>query len=120
MLIMGSERFQISALVAGKSQWKRPDPLLFLLLDPESYLDKSLMINNLEARGVEPLSSRPSHQISTCLAGQYRAGLAGQRAPLALAPTKYFSSSGAVAPPSGQPAVVASGLSRRPAGNVTA
>jgi hypothetical protein len=49
------------------SQRTAPDLLLVLLL-PRRYLQrKSLMLSNLEARGVEPLSLRPSDRTSTCL-----------------------------------------------------
>ena len=59
-------------------------------------------------------------QTSTCLAGREvrRSRWAGALY-RTLASTKSIHSPGAVTPPANQPAVVASSLSRRPAGNVT-
>jgi len=54
------------------SDWKRRDVLLELLLVCERYLCKYLKIRDLEARGVEPLSLRPSFQTSTCVADRRR------------------------------------------------
>jgi len=63
--------------------------LLELLLVCERYICKYLIVRDLEARGVEPLSLRPSFQTSTCIADLSRERVQRIGAPsLALVPTK--------------------------------
>ena len=45
------------------------DMFLSVFLYPALFYYNLFVINNLEARGVEPLSSKRSTQTSTCLSG---------------------------------------------------
>jgi hypothetical protein len=45
------------------------DMFLYAFLYPASFYCNLFVINKLEARGVEPLSSKRSTQTSTCLSG---------------------------------------------------
>jgi hypothetical protein len=61
-----------------------------VLLEKDPTIRNCLIVRHVEARGVEPLSSRLSNQTSTCLAGHNRAGDAGQRAAPALCIHEIF------------------------------
>jgi hypothetical protein len=75
----------------------------------------------LEARGVEPLSSKRSTQPSTCLDGLCaRGGWANRHASLPRVSTESNSTRPAATPGRVQPAVIASPPSRRRWGHVTA